>query len=144
GRQVLVRSASAIEADWLLELFTDAIRDATDVLWNDAAGRVDVVRRMTYGALVLEEKSANDAPPELVADALADAAMRRGIRTLVDADELDRIVARLAFLRAQSPSLDVPVVDDAYLRTVIRDAALGWRSLQDLRNVDLLGAVRAR
>src|SRR5204863_350693 len=53
--RAVVRMASAVEADWLLELFTDAIRDTTEAVWNPAAERVDVVRRLAYEGLVLEE-----------------------------------------------------------------------------------------
>src|SRR5262249_4682199 len=46
GRQskTVVRAASAIEADWLLDLFTDAISDSSELEWNEDAERVELVR----------------------------------------------------------------------------------------------------
>ncbi|MCC6557951.1 MAG: ATP-dependent RNA helicase, partial [Polyangiaceae bacterium] len=65
-----VRVASAIEADWLLEMYTDAIRDATEVVWSEAGERAEVVRRLSYGAITLEEsRPSGAADPEAAAAA---------------------------------------------------------------------------
>ncbi len=66
GREPLVRSACAIESDWLIELFADRIVESTELIWNDNQERVDEVTRMTYGALTLDE-TRRPAPPSQAA-----------------------------------------------------------------------------
>src|SRR5262249_30729384 len=63
-RRAVVRAASAVEADWLLDLYTDAIRDTTEATWNAAAERVEVARRLSYDGLVLEETRGAEGDPE--------------------------------------------------------------------------------
>ncbi len=75
------RAASAIEADWLLDLFTDAIRDTTEATWNAAAERAEVVRRLSYDALVLDEaRPAAGAGGPLAEAAARGSRRRRGRR----------------------------------------------------------------
>src|SRR6185369_6973486 len=97
GGRALVRMASAIEADWLLELFTDAIRDTTEATWNAASERVEVVRRLSYDGLVLEETRATSGDAGEIARVLAGAVRARGFRafTRSDGEELDRWMLRV-------------------------------------------------
>src|SRR5262249_26455065 len=55
ARRTEVRIGSGIEADWLLELFTESVRDTSELAWNPMAARVERVRRLAYEGLVLEE-----------------------------------------------------------------------------------------
>ncbi len=147
GAQVLVRVASAIEPDWLLEMFTDLVTDAVDVRWNANTERVEVSRRLSYEGLVLEETTAREGvDPDEVARVLIDAAMAKGIRTFVDGEAFDRFVERVAFVRANAPQLGYPPYDDAGLREALRAiaAASGFRTFADLRNAGLVEHLRAR
>jgi ATP-dependent helicase HrpB len=146
GRQsrTLVRVASAVEADDLLDLFTDAIKDTTEVALVGSSGRVEVVRRLSYDGLVLEESRGPTSDPELVARALADAALAKGVRTFAKGDELDRLRARLAFLAGACPELELPAIDDAALERELVALCRGRRSLAELEDADFAGAVRAR
>src|SRR5262245_6493483 len=58
--KAVVRIASAIDPDWLIELFADEIRDTTEAGWNESSERVSVVRRLSYEGLVLEETPIHD------------------------------------------------------------------------------------
>src|SRR2546427_878967 len=53
--RVLIRVASAIEAGWLLDLQPQALREHTDLVWEPARERVEVVSRLLYDQLALEE-----------------------------------------------------------------------------------------
>jgi ATP-dependent helicase HrpB len=141
GAQTIVRVASAIEPDWLLELFTDAIRDTTEVTFNPTTERVDVVRRMAYEGLVLEETPATSADPEAVSRVLADAVMARGLRHFVDGEALDRFLARVAFVRAHCPQVAMPAIDEAGLTALVREACRGMRTFHDVRNAGLMDAI---
>jgi ATP-dependent helicase HrpB len=142
--RTVVRMASAVEADWLLELFTDAIRDTTEAVWNEAAERVEVVRRMSYEGLVLEEKRAQKGDPTEIARVLAEAVKKKGWRAFVKGDELDRWLARVAFVGAHCPEVGLPVLDEAGIVAALAELCEGSASFADLRGQDLAAGLRAR
>ncbi|AUX21135.1 ATP-dependent helicase [Sorangium cellulosum] len=145
--RTVVRAASAIEADWLLDLFTDAIRDTTEATWSAAAERVEVVRRLSYDALVLDEaRPALDAGGPLsraAARELAAQARAKGWRAFAHGDALDRWLARVAFVRAHCPDAGLPDVGEGAVLTALAGLCEGRRSFAELRDADLSGAVHA-
>lgn len=139
-----VRVASAIEADWLLDLFTDAIRDTTEALWNEAAERVEVVRRLSYDGLVIEETRGGVGDAVRVASALAAAAKSKGFRAFVREDELDRWLARVAFVRRACPDADLPPIDEPAIDAALLELCVGLKSFAELRKADLARAITSR
>lgn len=142
--RTVVRMASAIEADWLLDLFTDVVRDATEATWNDSASRVEVVRRLSYEGLVLEESKALGGDPQAIARTLAEAVRKKGWRAFVRGDDLDRWLQRVAFVGVHCPEVGMPVLDEAGIEARLADLCVGSSSFADLRNHDLTAALRAR
>jgi ATP-dependent helicase HrpB len=142
--RAVVRMASAVEADWLLELFTDQVRDATIALWNAAAERVDVVRRLSYDGLVLEETRAKSGDPREVARVLAEVVRAKGWRAFSRDDDVDRWLARVAFVAEHCPELGLPRLDDAGIEAALVELCEGSSSLADLRDHDLAARLRGR
>ncbi|MDI1475815.1 ATP-dependent helicase HrpB [Polyangium sp. y55x31] len=145
--RVVVRAASAVEADWLLDLFTDAITDTTDVRWNAAQERVEVTRRLAYEGLVLEESRVAAKDPasiERIGQALAEAACARGYRTFVRGDGLDTWLARVAFVRTHCPEAGLPTLDEAAIVETLRALCVGRQSFSELREADLGAALADR
>jgi ATP-dependent helicase HrpB len=143
--RVLVRAASAVEADWLLELFTDAITDSVRVFWNDKQERVEVARELAYGSLVLEEtrvSTLDEGIERRVAEVLARAACARGMTAFVAGDGLERWFARVKFVQKHCPELGLPVPNDELLERAVQEASLGRRSLAELRNADIGAVIR--
>jgi ATP-dependent helicase HrpB len=67
--RAVVRLASAIEPEWLLDLHPESLRDQTELRWEESRGRVEAVSRLLYDQVVLEEAR---RPPRLEeADAAA-------------------------------------------------------------------------
>jgi ATP-dependent helicase HrpB len=139
-----VRVASAIESDWLLELFTDAIRDTTEITWNAGAERVEVVRRLSYDNLVLEETRGKDGDPVAISAVLAEAARAKGFRAFTREGELDRWLARVAFVRRACPDAGLPPADEAAIEAALIELCSGLRSFAELRQAGLGGAIMAR
>src|SRR5205814_6543762 len=53
--RVIVRIASSIEPEWLLDLHPEGLRDETELVWEPSRQRVEVVSRLLYDQLALEE-----------------------------------------------------------------------------------------
>jgi ATP-dependent helicase HrpB len=141
--RTLVRLASAIEADWLLDMFTEAIRDSAELVWNPASERVERVRRLAYAALILEETRSPVAPfdPE-AARVLAFAVREKGWRSFVDGEKLGGWLSRVAFVRAACPEAGLPALDEGAIDAVLAALCEGSTSFADLRAKNLVTAIR--
>ncbi len=150
---VLVRGAARLEPDWLLEAQLARVVDERTFAWNAAASRVEEVRRLRYGQVVIEESRTparvgaraedDDAIAAVLGDALADAlGAGGGLAEL--RDELRRELDRLAFLAAALPELGLPpppdpargdAEDREALRRLCAEAARGRRDFGELRGL---------
>ncbi len=142
NRKVVVRAASEISTDSLLELFIDRVTDKTEASWNAERERVETVRRMRYDGFVIDEGPDKSPDPEVVAEVLFQAAKARGLSVILpERDELDRLIARVQFLRRACPELELPAVDDALIDTTLRELCMGRRNFAELRESDPIAAI---
>jgi ATP-dependent helicase HrpB len=122
----LVRIASAIEPDWLLDLFPERVREVSRLEWNRAASRVEQVDALMFGEIAIQEtRGAPD--PEPAAAMLATKAVEAGIARFADAEEMAAWEQRLAFAAAHSSLGDLPTVHDG-----LRELATGLKSFAEL------------
>lgn len=138
-----VRLASRIDPSWLLDLFMDRVAETERVEWNGAAERAEVVRRLAYDALVLDETRLAAPPSEAAAALLYDAARKSGEAALADPAEARRWLARVAFVAGLAPQAGLPSVGDDTLEAVLRLLCGGRTSLAELRGAMRGGGVVA-
>jgi ATP-dependent helicase HrpB len=144
GAQVLVRLASAVTPEMLLELFPDHLHFEEELRWDPEAERVDAFERTCYRDLVLEESRRPGPDPEPAAAALAEAALAKGPRAFSEDGELDRLLGRLAFAAAVSPEAGIAPLSESDLADVLRELCVGRRSFAELREAGMSSAVLAR
>jgi len=141
----VVRVASVVTQEMLLDLFPASLRYEEDVRWNPSAERVDAFERLLYEDLVLEENRAARVDPERAAAVLAEAALARGARSFVAEGTLDRLLARMAFAAHHAaPDLGLTTPTEEDLAGALREASHGRRSFAELREADLAGTLLAR
>ena len=127
-RVPLVRLASGIEPEWLLDLFPDRVRETTETEWNRTAERVECVSALRFDALVIQE-SRGAPEPEAAARLLAAKAMEAGPGRFAGQEELDAFQARAAFAAAHG-NFTAPGPDD--LLAALEELATGLRSFAEL------------
>jgi ATP-dependent helicase HrpB len=127
----VVRAASAIEPEWLLEHFPARVRDERKVLFDARNERIEVVQSMFYDALVLDESRRRAEPSDDVSRALAAAALARGAAAPWDADAVQGLRLRIAF--AASHDASVPALDEAALEAALVRHCAGKVSFDELR-----------
>jgi len=144
----IVRIASAIEPEWLLDLFAEAIRETTEAQWNAQAERVEVVSRLVYDQLVLDERRSKDASGDEVARVLAEAALAAGLQAFTDKDETARFLARVEFMAHAFPEAGFPSLGEEDERLALIELCAGRRSFAELREAvrrgELLERLRRR
>ena len=139
GARPRVSVASAIEPDWLIDLFPERLREVDEVTYDASADKVTVRSRMLYDAVVVHESEPERGHEEAVARALADAALAGGVASFVD-ENVARYLARARFAETVDPILVAP--DDEAIAALVREAAWGKRRLSQLRDVPLLDLLR--
>jgi ATP-dependent helicase HrpB len=124
----LVRLASAIEPEWLLDLFPDRLREVSQLEWNRAAERVEAVSSLMFDSIAIETR--RTAPdPEAAGAMLAHKAIEAGLRRFTDPEELDAHLCRVEFA-AQHAAIAPPDPEAA-----LRSLAIGMKSFAELETV---------
>jgi ATP-dependent helicase HrpB len=146
--KTVVRLASRVEPDWLLDLFPDALAEKTEARWNAQGERVELLRRLTYDQLVVDEWRAPRAEGEEVTRALAEAALGVGPQAFADPEETERFLARVEFVARTFPEAGLPVLNDEDVRVGLAELCEGRRSFAELREAarggGLVEALRRR
>lgn len=138
GREVLVRTASRIEPEWLLEAFPEAIRDTDSLTYHPEKDRVERRSGLWFEDLCLDESRRSAKAGEAgVAACLAEAlAQKHAAGALGDLQEvLDRMLDRAAFLARTRPDLGLPE-RDSFCPMLLEKACEGCASLRDTRDLD--------
>jgi ATP-dependent helicase HrpB len=120
----LVRIASAIEPEWLIDLFPERVRETSEVQWNRAGGRVEAVSALMFDRIAIQE-SRGTPDPDAAAGLLAQKGLDAG---LAQSEELDAFLARVRFA-AQHGS-----IPELSAETALRALATGLKSLSELES----------
>lgn len=124
----LVRLHSAIEPEWLIDLFPDRLRERSGVEWNRTAERVDAVSALLYDNLVIDETRSGTPDPEQASTLLAERVLEAGISKFVNREDLDQFLARAAFA---SEHAAIPKVD---VESALDELCQGRKSFAELRS----------
>ncbi len=130
GREVLVRTASALEPEWLLEAFPERLEDRLELAFHPGQGRVERRSSLWYRDLCLDEiRRPADPGDPATAEILAGAARELPLEGLED------LLDRLAFLGRVRPELALPRGEELRHQLLAR-GCLGKVTLKELQGVD--------
>jgi ATP-dependent helicase HrpB len=140
---VLVRLASAVEPEWLLDLFPEELAESVEVVWDEARERAVVVSRLGYGALVLEESR---KPPgaDHAAEAARLLASHARPEMLLDAGAIAALRGRVEVVANAAPEQGLHKIEDDDVREALAGLCSERSSLEELRSADLRAAVLER
>jgi ATP-dependent helicase HrpB len=139
-RKVVAHLVSAIEPDWLLELFPERVVDETLVHFDPQSERALAVHALRYGGLTLDQSRAEAPAGPASQQVLYEAALARGLDCWDDPDRLERFERRAAFAASVS---DVPPLPPNARALALQAACAGKRSFAELRASGLFSALVA-
>jgi ATP-dependent helicase HrpB len=137
---IVVRLASAIEPEWLLDLFPGDVTEERAVTWDSRAERVQSREAMLWDGLVLHASESAEAPAAEASQVLAEAALAAGPGAFAPRDALERWLTRARFAASVEGAAFAPD-DDAVRATLVR-LCEGRRSFAELREAGLLDVLR--
>jgi ATP-dependent helicase HrpB len=140
----MIRLASAIEVEWIAGLFPESISENVELVWNERAGRVEAVRRTSYGQISLEETVQTAAPSEEAARLLAAAILDRALTPLSDRDALPDFRARMSLVAEYFPQENLQAIGNSEIRAAVELLCRGKRSLEELAGQSIIEALMER
>ena len=137
----LVRIASAIEPECLIDMFPERVREVATLEWNRAAERVESVSALMFDQIAIEEsRGAPDS--EAAAMLLASKALESGLSRFTDVDRLNELLERMRFAARNGA---IPEPGENAVELALRSLATGLRSFTELeaasRNGGLTGEI---
>ncbi len=141
----LVRVASGIEPDWLLDFFPDRVAERRTLEWNRAAERVEAAAALVYDGLVIHETREAPRDEDEPWRMLADRALEAGPARFAEPGELAEFLARAWFVSQHS---DVPELTGEDVRAALVTLCAGRKSFDELeaaaREGGLIRALESR
>jgi ATP-dependent helicase HrpB len=129
----IVRIASRIEPEWLIDLFANQLRETTEAKWNAQSERVEVVERMMYDQLAISENRSATVGQEEAARVLAEAALAAGLQKFVEPETVANFLARVEFVAKTFPESSTRALNDDDVRQSLVALCNGLRSFTELR-----------
>jgi len=144
GGEARVRQASAVDRDWLDDEGLHAnLTSGEELLFSPSRRQVEARRRTAWIDLVLEETPVAISDPAAAAALLAAVARQEPAHSLPDPDSAaGRFRLRVDWLARTMPDLDLPLLDDAALLTMLPEVCHGLRSLDEVRAADWLSRLQ--
>lgn len=129
----LLSLATAIEVDWLKELFPDDIKSEVNVQFDAQAKRVQAAELLRFRDLTLAAKRVDPPPADAAARLLA-AEINAGRLPLPSWDHaVEQWLLRLRLLCQHCPELQLPPITEAEKQAIIEQLCLGAVSYKDIK-----------
>jgi ATP-dependent helicase HrpB len=136
---VVVRMASGIEPDWLIDLFPSGVEERREVTWSAEQERAVTRESLAWSGLVLYATEPAMMPSAEASRVLREAALAAGPSAFAGAG-LEAWLARARFAASVDSSLTAP--DEDVVRGAIGRMCEGRCSFAELREAGLLDALR--
>jgi ATP-dependent helicase HrpB len=141
ARARIVRIASRIEPEWLIDLFANHLRETTEAKWNAQSERVEVVERMMYDQLAISESRSATVGGQEAARVLAEAALAAGLQRFVEPETVADFLARVEFVSKTFPESSTPALNDNEVHESLIALCDGLKSFAELRAAAREGAL---
>jgi ATP-dependent helicase HrpB len=143
-RESRVRIASAIEPQWLGELFPDGLTKETVAEFDESRKAVVGVARTLFFDLPVREDRSAKVDPEAAARVLAREFGRHAEEIFADDKAASGWLGRVRWLREHLPELGLPAFTGEELAELLAPAFVGCKSLADVRRLPLADILRGQ
>ncbi|SDU06920.1 ATP-dependent helicase HrpB [Verrucomicrobium sp. GAS474] len=140
--EVLLSQATAVEEEWLRELFPEDFSTKAEVIFDESLKRVVQKTRTLFRDLVLRE-SGEETPDEGAAAALLAQRVLGGQMPLHGWDDaVEQWIIRLNRLREWMPDLQLPALTPDDRQAIIEQLCLGATSYREIKDRPVWPAVK--
>jgi ATP-dependent helicase HrpB len=139
---VVLNLATAVEWEWLEELFPGDFRDESEAKYDQSLKRVIVEHRTLFRDLVLDRSITQNPGADEAAAVLAAEVLKGHLDIPGWNDEIESWILRVNLLAEWCPDKAIPKIDDDARRTLLEALCLGAVCRRDLREANVKAAVR--
>jgi ATP-dependent helicase HrpB len=143
GVQTLLSLATAIEEDWLRELFPEDIASVPRVFYDAATKRVYAEEQLRFRDLAIGARRVEPPPADAAARLLAEEVLAGRLALNDWDDSLEQWILRLNLLSQWCPELALPPVSDEDRHHLVEQVCHGSFSGKDLRDKPVKAVVKS-
>ncbi|MGA2138665.1 MAG: ATP-dependent helicase HrpB [Verrucomicrobiia bacterium] len=140
---VLLSLATAIQEEWLRELFPRDFSETQAVVYDTTQRRVFVERRKQFRDLVLESERSEDAPLDDAARILADEVLAGRCVLKNWDDAVEQWIVRVNRLHEWLPELGIPAITTDDRRALVEQICHGATSYKEIKDKAVRPVVKA-
>jgi ATP-dependent helicase HrpB len=135
--------ATAVEADWLRELFPEDIESDLHVQFDSTQKRVQAAELLKFRGLALSARRVEPPPADAAARLLAEQVIAENL-TLKDWDDsVDQWILRLNLLAKWCPEFELPPITDDDRKHLIEQLCHGAFGYKDIKERDVKPVVKS-
>jgi ATP-dependent helicase HrpB len=132
-RQVLLTNATAIQEEWLRELFPEGFHEETEVRFDSVQRRAVARKSVRFRDLVLRAKESDDVPLDAAASLLA-TEIENGSCVLKNWDDsVEQWITRLNLLAGWYPEWELPRITPDDRRMLLEQICHGATSYREIK-----------
>jgi ATP-dependent helicase HrpB len=139
---VLLNLATAVQEEWLEDLFPEDFHEERSPQYDTSIKRVVVERRRMFRDLALDSSITHDPKPDEAAAVLATEVLKGNLDIPGWDDEIESWILRVNLLAQWCPDKEIPVIDEAARRAMLEELCLGAVCRKDLREANVKTVVR--
>ena len=140
----LLGLATAVQPEWLKELYPQHLNATVEHLFDRTHKRVAAVKLARFRDLVIGHEHQRDADPDAAGRCLAQAAMRGWFELLNLNHEVKQFIARVNLVAAALPDLEYRAFDDAAMTAALARAFRGLTLQKEAQAASLKDAFAAQ
>ncbi len=141
--RTILSLATAIEADWLRELFPEDIKGDLKVQYDPTQKRVMAAELSRFRGLALSAKRVDPPPAEAAARLLADEVVAGNLILKEWDHTIEQWILRLNLLSKWCPELELPPITDDDRRHLIEQICHGAVGYKDIKDRDVRPVVQS-
>jgi ATP-dependent helicase HrpB len=139
---VLLNLATAVQEEWLEELFPEDFSEVRVPLYDTSIKRVVVERRRMFRDLAFDTSITHDPKPDEAAAVLAAEVLKGNLDIPGWDEEIENWILRVNLLAEWCPDKEIPKIDEAARRTMLEELCFGAVCRKDLREATVKAVVR--
>ncbi len=131
---VMLSLATAVESEWLRELYPSDMSNRTDVSYDPIQKRVVAERQTLFRDLVLETKRVDQVPIDAAAELLASEVLKGNLTLKEWTPDVDAWIERVNSLAAWCPELNIPILTADDRKLLVAQVCHGSISYKDIKD----------
>ena len=145
GRNLNVRLnlCTAIQEEWLEELFPDDLIEKTEAVFSPTLKRAVSKQSREFRGLELHSKVTQDVDPQQAAEIIAAEVIAERMEIPKWDDQVEKWIARVNCLANGCPDFGIPVIDNEAREMMIQEICLGAVCRRDLKDRSVWKVVKS-